>query len=282
MRIFVREDNAQQRRGAVSHVESLALSRCKRQSGEALSCITCHDPHVQPNAADRSNYYRSKCINCHALPLKRHDPRKQDCTSCHMPRSESADINHTIVTDHRIPRTPLPDRPPKDDVGRLVQFGNATPETRDLGLAYGQVALRGNAFATRESLRLLERAQREGPDDPEVLTRLGFLNQARGNADLALSYYQRAFALDQDRAVVANNLGVFYARGDMLARSVELWRRTFANNPHLSEIGVNLANGLCALGDADGARTVLQRVLLHNPDFGTARQALADLSRACN
>ena len=112
-----------------------------------------------------------------------------------------------------------------------------------------------------------------------MLTRLGFLYQARGNADLALSYYQRAFTLDQDRAVVANNLGVVYARRGMLARSVELWRRTFANNPHLSEIGVNLANGLCALGDADGARTVLQRVLLHNPDFGTARQALADQPR---
>ena len=280
--IFVREDDARQRRGAVSHVESLALSRCKRQSGEALSCITCHDPHVQPNAADRSNYYRSKCISCHASPLKQHDPRQQDCTSCHMPRSESADISHTIVTDHRIPRTPLPDRPRRDDVGKLVQFGNAKPEARDLGLAYGQVALRGDAFATRESLRLLEQAQREGPDDPEVLTRLGFLYQARGNADLALSYYQRAFTVDQDRAVVANNLGVFYARRGMLARSVELWRSTFANNPHLSEIGVNLANGLCALGDAGGARTVLQRVLLHNPDFGTGRQALADLGRGCN
>ena len=51
----------------------------------------------------------------------------------------------------------------------------------------------------------------------------------------------------------------------MLARSVELWRNTFANNPQLSDIGVNLADGLCALGDAEGARTVLQRVLLHNP-----------------
>ena len=63
--IFVREDDAQQRRGAVSHVESLMLSRCKRESGEAMSCISCHDPHVQPNAAERSGYYRSRCITCH-------------------------------------------------------------------------------------------------------------------------------------------------------------------------------------------------------------------------
>ena len=72
------------------------------------------------------------------------------------------------------------------------------------------------------------------PDDPEVLTRLGFLYQARGNADLALSYYQRAFTVDQDRAVVANNLGVFYARRGMLARSVELWRRIIRRTTRIS------------------------------------------------
>jgi tetratricopeptide repeat protein/cytochrome c554/c'-like protein len=277
--VFVREDDAAQRRGAVSHVESLALSRCKRASGEALSCITCHDPHVQPGALERSDYYRSKCVSCHASIAERHYARQQDCTACHMPRLDSADISHTIVTDHRIPRTPRPDRPLTVDIRKLVQFGNAKPDARDLGLAYGQVALRGNVFAARESFRLLEQAQQEHPNDPEVLTRLGFLYQTRGDSNVALKYYERAFTQDPDRAVVANNLAVFYARRGMLTRSLELWRNTFDNNPHLSEIGVNLASGLCALGNTDAASAVLQRVLKHNPDFGTASQALADLGR---
>ena len=187
--IFVREDDAQQRRGAVSHVESLMLSRCKRESGEAMSCMSCHDPHVQPNAAERSGYYRNRCITCHVSMIERHYARQPDCTSCHMPRLTSADISHTMVTDHRIPRTPLPDRPQTVDITKLVQVGNAQPEGRDLGLAYGQVALRGNAFAAREALRLLEQAQQEDPNDPEVLTRLGFLYQTRGNSDIALKYY---------------------------------------------------------------------------------------------
>jgi Tfp pilus assembly protein PilF len=281
--IFVREDDAQQRRGAVSHVESLALSRCKRASGEALSCVTCHDPHVQPDAAEKSDYYRTRCIKCHDSTIERHSPRQQDCTSCHMPRLESADIGHTVVTDHRIPRVRQADRPRTREVRRLVQFGKATPDARDLGLAYGQVALRGDAFAKRESLRLLESAQQQHPDDPEVLTRLGFLYQSRGNLDTAQKYYERAFKLDPDRAVVANNLGVFYSRGGMLTRSLELWRNVVDKNPHLSEIGVNLGVGLCAVGDTEAAKAVLQRVLKHNPDFGLARQALADLAeRGCS
>jgi len=281
--IFVREDDAQQGRGAVSHVESLALSRCRRESGQALSCITCHDPHVQPSAAERSRYYRARCTSCHVAKAERHYPRQQDCTSCHMPRLESADIRHTVVTDHRIPRIPQAVRPRTSEVGKLVQFGNPNPDARDLGLAYGQVALRGDAFATRESLRLLEHAQQQHPNDAEVLSRLGFLYQTRGDPARAQEYYERAFKNDPDRAVAANNLGVFYARRGNLPRSLELWRNTFDKNPHLSETGLNLSMALCAIADAEQAKAVLLRVLKHNPDFGAAREALADIGqRGCN
>ncbi len=280
--IFVREDNAQQRRGAVSHVESLAVSRCKVESGDRMSCVTCHDPHVRPSAEARAGYYRAKCIACHGSMAERHHPRQQDCTTCHMPRTESADIAHTAVTDHRIIRQPQTERPPSPAVGRLVQFGNARPAARDLGLAYGEVALRGNAFAAREAFRLLQSARREQPDDPEVLTRLGYLHQGRGDFDTAEKLYEEVWKIDPDRAVAAANLGVFYARRGMLRHSLELWRTTFENNPQLSEIGVNLGRGLCVVGDADGARAVLQRVLKHNPDMGVARQALAEIAqRGC-
>jgi Flp pilus assembly protein TadD len=61
----------------------------------------------------------------------------------------------------------------------------------------------------------------------------------------------------------------------MLTRAIALWRPAFDNNPQLSELGVNLANGLCAAGDAAAARQVLQRVVKHNPDLGTARALLS-------
>ncbi len=277
--IFVREDFAQQRRAAVSHVESLAVSRCKLESGDRLSCLTCHDPHTQPGVEERAGYYRSKCIGCHAPMAERHYPRQPDCTACHMPRLESADIAHTAVTDHRIIRQ-RQDAPPRSGaVGRLIQFGNPRPAARDLGLAYGEVALRGNAFAAGEALRLLESARPERSDDRELLTRLGYLHQARGSFDTAEKLYEQARKQDPDNAVAAANLGVFLARRGMLKQSLDLWRTAFDSNPQLSEIGVNLARGLCAAGDADGARAALQRVLKHNPDMGVARSALAEIAR---
>jgi hypothetical protein len=280
--IFVREDDAAERRGAVSHVESMALSLCKRKSGNALSCITCHDPHVQPGAGEKAEYYRAKCIGCHAPKAASHNRTQPDCTVCHMPRIESADISHTVVTDHRIVRGRQADRPRAAAVGRLVPFGNGPFDARDLGLAYGEVALRGNAFAAREALRLLEGARQRYPDDADLLTRLGYLYQARGDAGTAQQYYEQVLKRDPDRAVVAANLGVFYAGRGMVRQALDLFRNTFDKNPQLSEIGVNLGRVLCGIGDADAARAALQRVLKHNPDLAIAREALADVAeRGC-
>lgn len=283
MAIFVRESDAQQRRAAVSHVESLAISACQRGSAGALSCITCHDPHVQPGATEKPGHYRGRCLECHAALADGHYTRQQDCTACHMPRLESADISHTVVTDHRIlrERQESPPRPPS--VEKLVQFGNTQPESRDLGIAYAHIALRGNTFAASEALRLLTDALRRHPDDAEVLTRLAYLYQARGDMVAAEKLYAQVLERDPDHAVAAANLGVFHARRGGLPRALELWRTTFDRNPQLSGIGVNLGTGLCAVGDAKGARAVLERVLKHNPDLGVARQALAQVvQRGCS
>src|SRR5277367_1517902 len=50
---------------AVSQFEALAESMCKRKSGDALHCTTCHDPHRSPETTERVNFYRAKCLQCH-------------------------------------------------------------------------------------------------------------------------------------------------------------------------------------------------------------------------
>jgi Tfp pilus assembly protein PilF len=85
----------------------------------------------------------------------------------------------------------------------------------------------------------------------------------------------RALRADPSRAVVAANLGVLYARRGKLGVALELWRDAFAENPQLSDLGLNLAKGLCAGGDSSRARDVVRRVLEHDPDSGPARALLA-------
>jgi Tfp pilus assembly protein PilF len=111
-----------------------------------------------------------------------------------------------------------------------------------------------------------------------VLTRLGHLYQMQGDLDRAERFYERALTQAPQHAVVAGNLGVLNARRGNLRQALELWRDAFARNPQLSDLGLNLANGLCAVGDAEGAREVASRVLVHNPDHGATRTLLGHLT----
>ena len=91
--------------GGVSQVEALAQSMCKRKSGDAMSCTSCHDPHYEPPAEERVSYYREKCLACHGTHFgDKHHAKQPDCRQCHMPAAASTDVAHTQVTDHRIPR----------------------------------------------------------------------------------------------------------------------------------------------------------------------------------
>jgi len=93
--------------GANSQFEALAQSTCKKKSGDAMSCMSCHDPHYPPPAERRVSYYREKCLACHTAAFgDKHHADRPDCTACHMPSSLSVDISHTEVTDHRIQRRP--------------------------------------------------------------------------------------------------------------------------------------------------------------------------------
>lgn len=91
----------------VGHVEQMHLSRCY-QGSETLTCVTCHNPHGEPEAAERTAYYKAICLNCHQperctvspAQLRKESPAN-DCIQCHMPRS-AVDIPHLAFTHHRI------------------------------------------------------------------------------------------------------------------------------------------------------------------------------------
>jgi tetratricopeptide (TPR) repeat protein len=97
---------------------TLPWSRCFRESGGALSCVTCHDPHR--NAETRPVSYESKCLSCHAsaAPSAKAAPASprhadeafrspcpvnpsRDCLQCHMPKVRY-DWLHGSFTDHYI------------------------------------------------------------------------------------------------------------------------------------------------------------------------------------
>jgi hypothetical protein len=116
----------------LQHYFSMILSKCYRGSGGRLSCITCHDPHIEPARDEAPGYFRKKCLDCHtekscAVPLairQRKNP-PDDCSGCHMPKRDITVISHSSLTNHRIVAT-AEERYP-DETFRMT-----TPQLQDL------------------------------------------------------------------------------------------------------------------------------------------------------
>jgi tetratricopeptide (TPR) repeat protein len=128
------------------------------------------------------------------------------------------------------------------------------------------------AFYKDEAFRLLTAAQLQYPKDPEVLTRLGYLYQAKGNVERATTLYEDALHNDSHSVVALVNLGVIYAQRGRTDDALRLWRQALGSNPGLSEAGVNLAAAVWAKGDKAEARRILHKVLRFNPDLGAAKE----------
>jgi predicted CXXCH cytochrome family protein len=288
VRYFVYIGDDRRGMGALSQVQALAQSVCKKKTGNAMWCISCHDPHSTPAAAQKVEYYRAKCVACHGDAFaEKHHANQRDCTQCHMARAASSDVAHTQVTDHRILRVP---EMQLEDLGAsrardLVPFPPGTADARDLALAWQSVAANGTEEERSKARSMLEAAVVRTPNDAVLLAALGYAEQQSGALDRARENYERALAIDPSARDAATNLGVMEAKAGDLTSAVVLWKRAFANSPGTSQIGMNIAFAYCAADKLDEARTYVRRVLEFNPDLGAAKtleQRLAANPPSCN
>ncbi len=273
--------------GAVSQVEALLQSTCKKKSGDVMSCTSCHDPHQSPTTKDRVAYYRGKCLACHGVTFgATHHGNRPDCTECHMPSLRSTDVAHTQVTDHRIPRRTqmspqlLQDAATRRSAPRLVPFpASQKVEPRDLALAWVSLVESGSSLGETQERQLLLTAVKQQPDDPVLLSALGYLEQKRGVTDEARELYRRALAVAPESIDPSMNLGVIEAQAGHAREAVKLWQDAYKRAPYRSSIGMNLARVYCQAGKGDEARTYVLRVLQFSPDLGPAKKMLQELGK---
>ncbi len=283
--------------GANSQFEALAQSACKKKAGDAMSCMSCHDPHYLPPTEQRASYYRGKCLACHTAAFgDNHHSDRPDCTSCHMPSSLSVDISHTEVTDHRIQRRPQLSPQLLQDSSRHSSPANSSPQlipfpyskgadddVRSRALAWQSLATNGSREAAAQADRWLHQAATQFPNDPTILSGLAYVELSHAGSDQAAvararDLYRKALALDPTLIDAAANLGVIEARNGNLKRAIELWEGAFDRAPADSSIGMNLARTFCESGKIGEARSVLQRVLRFNPDLSPAKKLMQDLN----
>jgi Flp pilus assembly protein TadD len=263
-----------------------------------MTCTTCHDPHASETtatAAERVAFYRAKCLSCHtgAKFATEHHPEQPDCATCHMPRSKSEDIAHEQVTDHRIQIVKTASRQPHETAmeakknGALVPIGDEKPTDRELGLAYAQMAQRGNPESVDMALALLRKAEAleaATVKDAALHTELGFLEQRSGDIHAADREYRAALAADPDDGTARGDMAILFAGTGDYATAVRLWQRVFDADPAQAAAGYNLVLGQCRLGQKEDAEATLKRLLRFAPDDQRARglaAALAGGTRTC-
>ncbi|QMV20297.1 tetratricopeptide repeat protein [Granulicella sp. 5B5] len=271
---FVRSHEDGDGRRATSQYEALLRSACKRASGDKLTCTTCHDPHYDPTPAERVQYFRTRCLQCHSSPaMATHHAEQPDCAKCHMPSRSTTDISHEQVTDHDIEAQPAGASShlslhnlEATSTDELVPVGSFPASDREYGLAYAQEALKGDRHAAELSLNYLTKAFLAGANDPELNVRLGYLQQINDEPAKARASYTAALNVDPYEPAALANLAVLDASSAHLPEAINLLERLIDNDPTQTAAGLNLAYIDCKLGRQAQAHNVLQQLQRANPD----------------
>ena len=269
---FIDSTRAQLGLRASSQYEALLRSACKRAAGDRLTCTTCHDPHSSPAPADRVAYFRSRCLACHnnLIIATNHHSEQQDCSVCHMPTRRTSDISHEQLTDHDVEASPDTLQAPlptaKRKPANLIPVGNSPTSVRELGLAYAQLADRGDQASGQKALSLLGQAELTGKKDFEVLDQLAFLLQVSGSTIPAAEHYLAALKQNPFDITAQSNLAVIDASAGQTEVAIDLLSQAVKSDPSRTAAGLNLAFLQCRTGRKTQALQTIELLLRYNPD----------------
>ena len=271
------------------------MSRCRQPDSSRLNCITCHDPHVQSDGAKAAEYFRSKCVNCHAPDspgfVAKHRAAKSppdNCISCHMPKAALTNIAHVSYTDHRIPKladdaqrtTAKLDADPETNLIWMTRPSNVhKPDLRTLALAFAQLAPNYPGYGAR-GFPLLEQAGREFPNDPNVQITYGqVLLIARLSPDYrekAKRAFERAIAAGSKSPAVRRLFAqLLIEEGD--PRGLGLLRDAIQLDPYDAATYLQLARVYLEMSKRREAAQMLEQVLNFDRGNPNARELLQKL-----
>ncbi len=277
----------------LEHYYSMTLSKCYRSSDRRLSCITCHDPHVEPSPADAPAYFQKKCLTCHTensckLPLeaRQHQQPPDDCAGCHMAKREVKEISHSSITNHRIlsrPDEPFPDAAFQQTTANLPDLVHLNPvpgqkDTKPNALtllqAYGELAEKHPEYVKRY-FDVLDQLERTDPGNPLVQAALGSRDLQAGRYQQAVAHLQHAIETGPAKTVSYTDLAEALVKLDRPGESVPVLRKAMALDPFNSVLQRTLIVRLIQLKDYKSAEAAMESYVERFPHDSFMRQMLA-------
>jgi len=236
--------------GLSSQVDRMILSRCFRESGGKLECLTCHNPHVTTYHEERPpDLFRRKCLGCHAeadcgaaqASRQATSGLADDCVACHMRKAEPDDQRFTEFTDHWIRR--------RIELGRDEQHGYEVAPVWPADFATlspgEQAFYRGRAeFLVAE----------DKPQQVRTALWSGVVDE-----------FLQAIQLGHDTTDTRFYLGKTYALQARWQDAIAELRRTLEKDPGHRDAQFALGQALAAKGDVEEARDLFKKMLDSDP-----------------
>jgi Tetratricopeptide repeat len=277
----------------LEHHYSMTLSKCYRASGEKLSCISCHDPHVEPTREEAPEYFKTKCLACHTeksctLPRQVRDRSQpaDDCAGCHMQKRDVREISHSSITNHRIltrPDEPFPDIAFQQTTPVLADLIHLNPAPGKKGTpppalvllqAYGELVEKRPEYLTRY-YAVLEQLERTDPDDPLVQGALGNRDLHAGKYQEAVEHLQRAIKEGHAKTVLYTDLAEALVKLDRASEAVEVLKQAADRDPFNPELRKRRILQLIQVKDYVNARGQMEDYVQRFPADSFMRQLLA-------
>jgi Tetratricopeptide repeat len=233
----------------LEHYYSMTLSKCYRSSRGAMSCITCHDPHVEPDRDTAPRYFAEKCMKCHTDKSCRLAPEARqrtnppdNCIGCHMQKRDVQVIQHSSITNHRIlarSDEPFPDITFEQTTSSLPDLIhlNPAPERKTVPLpritllqAYGELSEAHPQYTSRYFAVLSEMENTEATN-ALVQSALGHRDLKDGKFADAARHLQLSIQIDSRQASVYGELADALAKLNRHEESVAALEKGITLDP---------------------------------------------------